>query len=284
MKCRKCGQDNPPEASFCSKCGAPLAVVSLEPGVGSAYGNGWKQLWKNFWELLLTGIIALVLTVPVFIIIGLVFSIGHMFSFSSVTGYSSDTFMWGYTITLYVIDILYIVPIGFGIYFVYMTAARGEKVEFANIFAAFRNYGNVIIVALLYIIVFGGISAVLNIISMHVVVLGIFLNIIWWIILIILYCKLAFVPYLLLDRKMKAVESIQTSWDMTRGHAVKVFLIGLLAIPIFIAGFICLIVGSIISAMWVYLAFGSLYHAVSASYTFSQSQPSAPAGPVQPSV
>jgi hypothetical protein len=44
-----------------------------------------------------------------------------------------------------------------------------------------------------------------------------------------------------------------------------VFLIGLLAIPISIAGLICFGVGIIIAVMWVSLAFGSLYHAISLS-------------------
>jgi hypothetical protein len=50
---------------------------------------------------------------------------------------------------------------------------------------------------------------------------------------------------------------------MTGGHAWKVFLIGLLAIPICIAGLICFGVGIIVSIMWVTLAFASLYYAVS---------------------
>jgi hypothetical protein len=44
-----------------------------------------------------------------------------------------------------------------------------------------------------------------------------------------------------------------------------VFLIGLLAIPIVIAGLICLVVGIIPALMWITAAFASLYHAVSKS-------------------
>jgi len=51
---------------------------------------------------------------------------------------------------------------------------------------------------------------------------------------------------------------------MTNGHAWTVFLIGLLGIPIFIAGLICFLVGAIIAGMWIYMALASLYHAVSA--------------------
>lgn len=80
---------------------------------------------------------------------------------------------------------------------------------------------------------------------------------------IIFACKLAFTPYLVVDRKMEAIAAIKESWRMTNGHALEVFLIGLLAIPIVIAGLIVFGVGVIISIMWICLALATLYHAVS---------------------
>ncbi len=38
--------------------------VTLAPGVGLAYGNGWRQLWKYFLELFLIGIIGFVIGIP----------------------------------------------------------------------------------------------------------------------------------------------------------------------------------------------------------------------------
>lgn len=64
---------------------------------------------------------------------------------------------------------------------------------------------------------------------------------------------------------MQVIEAVQESWRMTTGHAWKVFLISLLAIPICIAGLICFGVGIIISIMWISLAHASLYYAVSNS-------------------
>ncbi len=49
---------------------------------------------------------------------------------------------------------------------------------------------------------------------------------------------------------------------MTRGYAVKIFLMGLLAIPIGIAGLICFGVGIIPAIMWIRCAFASMYFAV----------------------
>jgi uncharacterized membrane protein len=64
---------------------------------------------------------------------------------------------------------------------------------------------------------------------------------------------------------MRARDAIKESWRLTKGRALTVFLIGLLTIPIAIAGLICLGVGIIVSIMWIGLAFASLYYAVSSS-------------------
>ncbi len=80
---------------------------------------------------------------------------------------------------------------------------------------------------------------------------------------IIFACKLAFVKYLVIDRKLDPVEAVKESWRMTKGHSGKIFLMGLLAIPIVIAGLICFGIGVIPAVMWVRCAFASMYYAVS---------------------
>jgi hypothetical protein len=62
---------------------------------------------------------------------------------------------------------------------------------------------------------------------------------------------------------MEVLQAVRTSWRMTSGYSWKVFLIGLLGIPIVIAGLLCLGVGVIISSLWIQAAFASLYYAVS---------------------
>jgi hypothetical protein len=62
---------------------------------------------------------------------------------------------------------------------------------------------------------------------------------------------------------MDVIGAVKKSWRLTDGHAWKVFLIGLLAIPITIAGLLCFGVGIIVSIMWIRLALASLYHSVS---------------------
>jgi len=136
-------------------------------------------------------------------------------------------------------------PVVFGVSFANLKAARGDKLVIADMFGAFRNYLNAVLASLLtgIIIAFGLIL---------LIVPG-----------IIFACKLAFTPYLVVDRKMEVIEAIKTSWKMTDGHALNVFGIGLLAIPICIAGLLLFGVGIILSIMWINLAFASLYHYVS---------------------
>jgi len=145
----------------------------------------------------------------------------------------------------FVYGILVVGPVDYGVSFAHLKAARGDKLEIKDMFEAFRNYWNAVLANLLVIVIVG-VGLVLLIVP------G-----------IIFACKLVFTPYLVVDRKMEVIEAVRESWRMTSGHAWKVFLIGLLAILISIAGLICFGVGIIVSIMWIRLALASLYHAVS---------------------
>ena len=204
--------------------------VVVAPGVGSSYGHGWQQLWKYFLELLLIGIIGFVILIP-----------------SGMGGWSGDAGARILGIIGFVYGILIVGPVLYGVLFAHLKAARADKLETKNMFEASGNYWNAVLA---------------NILVTAIVIIGLALLIVPG---IIFACKLAFTPYLVVDRKMEVIEAIRESWRMTNGHAWKVFFIGLLAIPIGIAGLICFGVGIIVSIMWIILAFASLYHAVSAS-------------------
>ena len=207
--------------------------VTLVPGVGSAYKNGWQQLfWKYFLGLFLILIIGF--------IIGMIPS--GMNQWAQGTAAAG---ILGFLAVFY--NILVNGPVQYGMAFAFLKAARGDKLEIIDMFEAFKNYWNAVLASLLV-----GVIIIIGLILL--IIPGIFFA-----------CKLAFTPYLVVDRKMAVIEALEESWRMTGGHAWKVFLIGLLAIPICIAGLLCFIVGIIISIMWVGLAFASLYHAVSSS-------------------
>ena len=203
------------------------------PKVGSCYANGWRQLWKYILELLLITVIGIMISLPL--------------AWSNEVreaGGAGAAFLGIFALAY---GILLTNPIDYGISFAHLRAARGDRLEVKDMFGAFQNYLNAVLANLLVGII---------------VCIGLVLLIVPG---IIFACKLAFVPYLVVDRKMEAVEAVKESWRMTGGHSWRVFIIGLLAIPIAIAGLICLGVGIIVSIMWIRLAFASLYHAVSVS-------------------
>jgi len=136
-------------------------------------------------------------------------------------------------------------PVQYGTQWVFLKAVRGERIEVRDIFVVFqRNYWNVVIA---------------NIVVGIIVALGFVMLIVPG---IIFACRLAFVPYLVVDREMDVMEALRVSWDMTRGYGWQIFFMGLLAIPVVILGLICIIVGVFVSVMWISAAFAAMYHAV----------------------
>ena len=229
--------------------GVGSSVPALEPGVLSSYGHGWRQLWKYILELFLIGLIAFFIGLP-----GAAMSV-------SAQELECAGVMIGLMAMVY--GILLTNPIEYGVSFAYLKASRGDKLEIKDMFQVFQNYWNAVLANLLtgIIILFGFIM---------LVVPG-----------IIFACRLAFVSYLVVDRKMDVIPAVKESWRLTRGHANKVFLMALLAIPIAIAGLICLLVGIIPAIMWIQAAFASLYHAVSTAEEAQGGEVAAGAGPVR---
>jgi hypothetical protein len=244
-------------------------LPELRPGVGNAYVNGWRQTWKWFLDLLLAGIVYIAMVIAVGLIVGVIFSLGWANSFSSTfdmfgTSAATATISWGAQAVTGVLDIVYYTPLLYGLLFIALLAARARQPELANLFIVFKsNYLNVIVVGILFWLIFSLPTLIIGWILAVVWPLGIVLTIIWVVVAIILYCRLLFVPFLLTDKRLGAVEAIRTSWEWSRGHALENFLILLLAIPITIAGVIVFVVGVIPAIMWVALAVSSQYHAVS---------------------
>jgi len=202
----------------------------LAPAAGSAYSFGLGRLKKYFLDLFLITVIVGVVLMPLFMVWSLD---GH----HTTGGVILRMFALAYWLLLFA-------PIDYGSAFVFLKAVRGERFEVKDMFLTFENYLNVVLAKLF----------VTTIIS-----IGFFLLVIPG---IIFACKLAFVKYLVLDRNMDPVEAVKESWKMTDGYAGHIFIIGLLAVPLEIAGIICFGVGIIPAIMWVRCAFASMYFAV----------------------
>jgi uncharacterized membrane protein len=211
--------------------GANEKTIVLTPTAGSAYSYGWARIKKYFLDLFLVTIIVGAVYIP----LGMIRSLDGS---DTPSGVLLRIFSFAYLILL-------LLPLDFGAAWVFLKSARGEKIDVQDMFSVFENYLNVVLAGLL-------VGAIIGIGIMLLVVPG-----------IIFACRLAFVRYLVMDRKMEPVEAVKESWRMTRGHANQIFLTGFLGFWIAIAGLICFVVGVIVSWMWIRCAFASMYYAVS---------------------
>ena len=141
---------------------------------------------------------------------------------------------------------LFFLPvISFGNSLIYLNAIRGIRPDFRILFARFREkYLSVVLASLLM-----GAMVVVGLIFF--VVPG-----------IILACRLVFVPYLVMDKKLDPIAAIEESIRMTRGRGWTIFAMYLLATLICIVSLVMLFVGIIFALVWVESAFASLYQAV----------------------
>jgi membrane-anchored glycerophosphoryl diester phosphodiesterase (GDPDase) len=203
------------------------------PTVGDSYGNGWELMKTNFLELLLVVVIYSVASFPV--------AIGRIGVEAAGLGFGG--IMLGLFSMAY--GLFIVGPLSYGMALVFLKVIRGEKFDIADLFECFKsNYLDVVLA---------------NLLVGAIIIAGIFVFIIPG---IIFACKLAFVPYLIMDKKLEVIEAVKTSWNMTRGHALTIFLMGLLSIPIVILGLLMLLVGVIPASMWIEGAFASIYHSV----------------------
>jgi len=218
----------------------------LLPGIGAAYGHGWRRMWEYFLELLLITIVSFLLSVPTlglyeeeiervlgdFVAIDLIF-----IEFQGPVAYGLFALAF---------LILFEWPLEYGMSYGFLRSARGESLQVKDIFHVFKNYTNAVLANLLVAFIVG---------------VGFILLIIPG---IVFACKLPFVPYLIVDKKMDAITAVKTSWKMSHGHALTVFWMWILAFIIAILGLVLIGVGLILSIMWIRLAFASLYYAVEA--------------------
>lgn len=211
---------------------ASAAILVPEPYAGLAYSFGWNRMKKFFLDLFLITLIVGVVWIPYSIMLSL--DGRH-----TAGGGILQIFGLAYLLLL-------MAPIDYGSAFVFLKAVRNEQFEVKDMFLAFeKNYINVVLA---------------NLLHWGIISIGLFLLVVPG---IVFACRLAFVKYLVLDRKLEPVEAVKESWRMTKGHAGKIFWMGFLVFPIVIAGLICLGVGVIPAVMWIRCAFASMYYAVS---------------------
>jgi uncharacterized membrane protein len=204
---------------------SPIATIS------GSYGFGWEKMWQHFLYLFLVAVIVGFANAPTSIVR------------ESEIADTAGMVLIQIFVAAYAFLVLPVIKYGGDL--LYVRCMRDEKIDISEMFNGFKNnYLNIILA---------------NLLTFAIVGLGIVFFIIPG---IILGCRLVFVSYLVMDKKMEPVAAVEKSWAMTRGHGWKIFGMGLLAILVFILGLLCLIVGVFFALMWIGTAFASLYHAI----------------------
>jgi uncharacterized membrane protein len=225
-------------------------VENLKPKVGSVYSYGWGIMKMYFLPLflllLITGLVsspAGLLNDPIKINSQQFHNINdlHVLINNQMEHLTGLILLKIFAIayTLFIIN-----PISYGAKYVYLKAVRHNKFDVKEVFDAFKNYLNVVLAALL---------------ASSIIVIGFIFLIIPG---IIFACRLAFVPYLVMDKNLDPVKAVEESWRLTKGYGWKIFWMAILAFFIAIGGILCLFVGIIFSIIWITASFAAMYQAV----------------------
>ncbi|MBN1417119.1 MAG: hypothetical protein JW973_18630 [Bacteroidales bacterium] len=223
----------------------------IEPTFGGSFGNGWDVMSRYFLVLLLVVIVLGIIWFPT--------------QFMNIK-FDSDTFPWmedwrdhigiggfavlgAFAIILGIFAFFYallVVPVfKYGANLMFVHAVRGIRPEFETLVKGFReNYLHIVLA---------------NLLTVALIMLGMILLIVPG---IIVACRLAFVSYLVMDRKLDPIIAVEESWRLTRGYGWTIFGMAFVSFFIFIAGLIMLFVGILPATIWVKSSFASLYDAV----------------------
>lgn len=225
----------------------------LVPDFGYCLGTGWRVMMDNFLRLLLVVVILGIIAAPLKVfnwhtdmsnLHNLPWNMGHnmrnIFTLSSL-----GIFAAFFALIAMLYSFLVAPVFRFGGNMIFVQAVRKIKPDFEYLIKGFmENYLHIILANLLVI---------------ALVILGCFALIIPG---IIIGCRLVFVSYIIMDKKLDPFEAVELSWRLTRGHAWQVFLLGFISIFIVFFGLLFFIVGIFPAIVWVSSSFATLYESV----------------------
>jgi uncharacterized membrane protein len=230
---------------------------NLVPGFGNSFGTGWRVMTDNFLRLFLVILILAVVAAPFKMfdfkfnmsdLHNLPWSLGHHFghNMSNLTAIGAVGIFAAFFALLAMLYSFLVKPVfEYGGNIIFVQAVRKIKPDFEYLIKGFmENYLHIILA---------------NLLVFALVVLGLFALIVPG---IIIGCRLAFVSYIVMDKKLDPIESVELSWKLTKGHGWQIFFMAFVSIFIIIFGLLMLIVGILPAIMWIESSFASLYESV----------------------
>jgi MFS family permease len=215
-----------------------LKYFNLSPSAGGSFSFGWRKMFeKSFLPLLLTVIIVGIIDGPT--------SAGMNWNWDDGAFGWPMLFIVPFAILGLAYKFLLVPVIKYGENYLFLKVMRDEEADLRLLFEGFKTkYLNIILA---------------NLIVFALAIIGFMMLIIPGIIVV---CRLAFVPYLVMDKDLEPMKAVEKSWQMTRGHGWTIFGMMILSIFIFLGGLLVFFFGVIISFMWINAAFASMYLAV----------------------
>lgn len=229
----------------------------LVPGFSNSFGAGWRVMMDNFLRLFLVVIVLGILVGPVKLF-HWNFSPSHLHgcpwnwnwddpeSFRHMFGLASLGIFAAFFALLAMLYAFLVAPVfKYGGNFIFVRAVRKIKPDFEYLIKGFmENYLHIVLA---------------NLLVFALVILGIFALIIPG---IIIACRLAFVSYIIMDKKIDPIEAVELSWKLTKGHGWQIFFMGIASFFIVIFGLILLIIGIFPAVIWIGSSFAALYESV----------------------
>lgn len=212
-----------------------------DKGARSALEHGWQTFKDRFWILLGISIVAYLLQ-----------AVGP--GLQTVVATSGAHPLVGSGVGM-AWALLVGTPVGAGLQYAYLRAARGEAPEVGDLLAGFPRLLSLVGASLLT-------GAIVLVGFVLLVIPGIYAAL-----------RLAFVPLLIVDKDLDAVDGVKRCWDRMGGNVLDLFLFALASAVIAVVGLLLLIVGIVPAGVWILSSFAAFYRAV-----FEEGEPTPAAG------
>ena len=225
----------------------------LVPTFGNSFGTGWRVMSDNFIRLFLIVIVVAIISGPVSMV-NFKFDPEDFHGgpwhwnsdFHGFINWASIGLLATFFGIIALLFTLFVVPVfEYGSDMTFVQAVRKIKPDFELLVRGFwENYLHIVLA---------------NLLVAALVILGCFALLIPG---IIIGCRLVFVSYIVMDKKLDPIEAVELSWKLTRGHGWRIFAMGFVSFFIILFGLILFIVGIFPAIMWVSSSFATLYQSV----------------------